>query len=1085
MRKMLLCLILLSALSLHAFSQIRQLSGKVTDDKGTPVSGASVVEKKSGKGVSTSADGNFSIAAPAGSILIISYVGFEKREVSVTTAGSLAVSLKPLTGALNEVVVTALGRTVSKAKTGYSTATFNSSEINKNAAIAPLDGLEGKVAGAEISNIGGPGGSTKVILRGYGVISGGNNQPLYVIDGVPFADPMAGSNADPLAGGTDFGNGMTYVNPNDIETITILKGTAASSLYGSLARNGAVMITTKKGRSGKLKVEYDGSADVSKVGKLPDYQNEFGQGWAGQFNLDENGSWGPRLDGKQRLWGSVVDNSQLLKPFSVIKNNLRHFYENGTDVSNNLSLSGGNETNRFYFSYSNAFSNGVVPTKSDYLQRHTFSLRTNSNFGNFSINTSFNYVNRDLNVPNTGQTNAGRGGGVFQSLLQIPVDLPIADFKNYTNKFFDVDNYFTPYAENPYYGLNENGDNQQSDRFFGNLDMSYNFSKAFSVEYRLGGDFLNARTKGWNQPNAPAPGSWRAGANPEKQPANPDAGSFTQGSDYNGIINMDVFLKYNKELVKKLNIDVLAGANYNQTSTRSEFATVTPLTIPSFFDLSNSPNRPIASDVTTLARNMGIYAQATIGYDEQLFLTLNARNDWSSTLPTSNDHLFYPGANLSWLASNTLGFSNTGVLSYLKLRVAYGKTGAVPQPYQVYGELVPGGVALPYGSLSSPFNGTSAFSISNTINNTHLQPIITNEAEAGFEARFFGGRIGIDADYYDKTTKGQIFSVPIAASTGYTTLVENLGEINNKGVELTLNVKPVDSKDFKWSFTYVFSKNINKVENLYGSQDQHPLINGVTSGSSDVEERAVLGKSVASIYATTAALSPTGQIIVNPVTGYPQQNAAALDQFGNPDKYFGNGLYNYTMGLSNTFTYKNFQLSASLDFRYGGVMYSSTADLVIFDGNSSVTTYNDRKPFIIPNSVVAATDAGGHPVYTPNTTYIGNTSPYNGESDYTFAYYYTGNNPSSMGMRIFDRSFLKLRDVNLSYTFPAAVAKKVSASSLSIGLYGKNFLLWTPAANKFVDPEATNFGNDLAGQLGEFSTTPVSKQFGIILKAVF
>jgi TonB-linked SusC/RagA family outer membrane protein len=1085
MRKALLYLLLLTLIVLPSAAQTRKVSGKVTDEKGMPVSGASVVEKKSRKGISTTIDGDFTIQVPVGATLIISYVGFEKKEIIVGDAQNLSISLRPVNGALNEVVVTALGRSQSKAKLGYSTATFNSGMINKNGVVAPLDGLEGKVAGAEISDIGGPGASTKVILRGYGVISGGNNQPLYVIDGVPLADPSAGSNPNPLLGGTDFGNGMTFINPNDIESITILKGTAASSLYGSLARNGAVMITTKKGRSGKLVIEYDGSADISKVGKLPQYESEFGQGWGGQFNLDENGSWGPKLDGKERLWGSVVDNSQLLKPYSATKNELRDFYETGSDLNNNLSLSGGNETNRFYFSYGNVFSNGIVPTSVDYLQRHTFALRTNSNFGPFSINTSFNYVNRNLNVPNTGQNDNGQGGGVFQSILQVPVDLPLSNFKDFNNKFFNVNNYFTPYAENPYYGLNENGDNQKSDRFFGNLDMSFKFGKSFSAEYRLGGDFLNARTMDWNQPNAPAPGSWRAGANPEGAPANPDAGSFTQGSDYNGVINMDVFLKYNKDLTNKFNLDLLGGANENQVSTRSEYAHVTPLVIPGFFDLSNSTNRPTASDVTTLSRNMGIYAQATLGYNEELYLTLNARNDWSSTLPTSNDHLFYPGANLAWIVSNTLGLSDNNFLSFLKLRLAYGKTGAVPQPYQVYGELVSGGISLPFGALSSPFNGTSAFSISNTINNADLQPILTNESELGMEARFLKGRIGIDADYYDKITKGQIFSVPIASSTGYTNLVENLGQISNKGIELTLNARPVDGRDFRWSFTYVYSRNLNNVDNLYGSQDQHPLINGVISGSSVLEERAPVGKTVASIYATTAAVSPSGQIVVDPVTGLPQQNEVALDQFGNPNKYFGSGLYTYTMGMTNTFTYKNFQLSGSLDFRYGGVMYSSTADLTLFDGNAAATTYNDRKPFIIPNSVVASAGSGGQTIYTPNTTYIGNTAPFNGETDDTYAYYYTGQSPTSIGMRIFDRSFLKLRDINLTYTIPASISKRLKANSLSVGAYARNFILWTPSANKYVDPEGTNFGNDLAGQLGEFSTEPLSKQYGIIIKAVF
>jgi TonB-linked SusC/RagA family outer membrane protein len=961
-----------------------------------------------------------------------------------------------------------------------------------------LDGLQGKVAGAEISSTGGPGAATKVILRGYGVISGGNNQPLYVIDGVPLSDAQFQSNDNLAFGGSNpllygnnpftnvqnFGNGMNDINPNDIESITILKGTAASSLYGGLAKNGAIMITTKKGRAGKPKVEFSGAFNLSSVGKLPEYQSEFGQGWGGVFVLDENGSWGPRLDGKERLWGSIVDHSQLMKPFSFQKDNLRKFYDIGNELNNTVDISGGNETNRFYFSYGNVTSDGILPTTADLLVRNSFALRTNCSFNRFSINTSFNYVNRKLNTPGTGQTGAD-GGGIFESILQVPVDIPISDFRDYKNKFFNQNSYFTPFAENPYFGLSENGNTQISDRFFGNVNMAYRFASFLSAELRIGGDFTDARTKGWKQVSAPTPGSWDAGQNPEGAIKTPDVGSVFQGSDYFGIINGDFILKFNQDLNKDFNLEALAGANYYQSSERSEAAAITNLVVPGFFNLSNSSTPPLTSDFNSLRKREGVYGQATISFKNQIFLTGNVRNDWSSTLPLDHNAIFYPGVNLSWLASELFNSRNT--LSYLKFRVAYGRTGSDPGPYQVYPKLGTGTVLLAFGSLTTPFNGVSGFGISNTIGNTGLKPILTDELEFGTELKLFNDRIGIDATVYQKKDKGQIYDVPIAPSSGFAYQVENLGTVTNQGIELTVNLIPVRTRNFNWSINYTYSRNINRVEELTGAT-QNPLIFGVAQGP---ELRAVVGKTVASIYAPVPQKSLAGQLVVDPSTGFPAQNISPLDKYGLTNGYLGSGLYDYTMGLSNSLTYKSFSLGFSFDFRYGGVMYSETSGFTYFTGTGVASTYNDRRPFIVPNSVNAVTDGAGNKTYVENKTFVGPGSLAlggigSGQSDYTYGYYSPANNHGGgYSMEIFDRSFLKLRDVNLTFSLPAKWVAKIGVASASVGVYGKNFLLWTPRSNVYVDPEATNLSNDLIGQLGEFATAPLAKNFGAILKVRF
>jgi TonB-linked SusC/RagA family outer membrane protein len=1079
MRKFLSLLAVLVMCFFFALAQNTEVvTGRVTDQQGQPVPFASVRIKSTKAGVSADDNGVFSIRAKPGDVLVVSGAGITETE-SVVTGSVLNFHVELRRTNLSEVVVTALGQTQSKVKTGYSTQTFNSQTINRNAAVGVLDGLEGKISGAEISSIGGPGASTKVVLRSYGIISGGNNQPLYVIDGAPLTDgQFEHSNA---IDGADYGNGINNINPNDVESVTVLKGTAASSLYGGLAKNGVVMITTKKGRAGKIRVDYNGSANISRVGKLPTYQDEFGQGWGGVFVLSENGSWGPRLDGKERLWGSVVDNSQLLKPFSAIKDPLRKFYTTGSEFNNSISFSGGSEATRFYFSYSNVVSDGVIPTKSDYLARNTLALRTNSNFGRFAINTSINYVDQNLKVPNTGQSTAS-GGGVFESLLQIPVDIPITDFKDYKNKFFNVDNYFTPYADNPYFGLYENGNKQGLSRIFGNVDLEYKFTSDLSAQLRVGGDFSNARTFEWKQPNAAADGTWRGVTHPtnvEGQPATAEVGQVFQGSDYYGVVNADFIVKYKRSLGTDFSLEALAGANYFQSNQRSETAEITNLIVPGFFNLSNTSKLPTVTDNLVNYRNMGLYAQAILGWKDQLYLTGNIRNDWSSTLPIDHNSILYPGVNASWLASQN--FQSNQTVSFLKFHAAYGRTGSSPTAYQTYARLGSGTVLLYDGNMTFPFNGVAGFGIANTIYNPSLKPIFTDELEAGVEIGLFHDIIRLEATGYNKKTKGQIFSLPIAPSTGYTALVENIGQVTNKGIELTLNVRPVNTANVEWSFTYLFTKNFNNVDYLSGDQ-KNPVLTGVY----DAELRAVVGKSVASIYAPVPQKSPDGKIVVSAVTGLPIVNTTPLDQYGLQNGYYGSGLPDYTMGFTNMVRYKDFSLNFSLDFRYGGVMYSQTAQLSQFVGNSKSTVYNDRKPFIIPNSVNAVTDGStGKTTYVENKTFIGNAGGA-GQSDNYYEYFYiSANLGGDYQNLIFDRSFLKLRDVNLSYRLPSNLAAKIGMSSASIGIYGRNFLLWTPTANIYIDPEATNIGNDLLGNIGEFATAPLSKSYGVVLKLSF
>lgn len=525
-------------------------------------------------------------------------------------------------------------------------------------------------------------------------------------------------------------------------------------------------------------------------------------------------------------------------------------------------------------------------------------------------------------------------------------------------------------------------------------------------------------------------------------------------------------MKYNQDIGNDFSLEALAGYNYYQQDQKQVTAQITNLLVPGFYNLSNSTVPPTTTDITQRRRQMGVYAQAVVGFRNELFVTLNGRNDWSSALPIDNNSVFYPGASVSWIASQTLGLSNAGKLSMLKLRASYGKTGSDPDVYLTNQTLVVGSIQLPFGTLTLPFNGVSGFGISNTIANPDLEPVITKEAEVGVEARFFDNRLGVDLTLYNKNTEGQVLAVPISPGSGYTSIIRNIGTINNKGIELALDGRPVDSRNFTWNVLYTFTKNWNEVKNLTGGPEFIQL-----TSVYDAEMRAYPGKNAFGIYAPVPQYTEDGRIIVNPETGMP----LVADEKG----YYGNADYKYMTSLQNTFVFKNWQLGFLLDLRKGGVLYTGSGDLLQFTGAGWITTYNDRRPFIIPNSVYqSGTDTDGKPIYSENTTPIL-------ESNYDAYWYHTTNKAMAYQNRFIDRSFLKLRDITLTYRLPKSWASKISANNISISVYGRNFILWTPEENVYIDPEATNLGNDFTSQFGEFRTAPTQYQFGVSLKAGF
>ncbi|WP_129594670.1 SusC/RagA family TonB-linked outer membrane protein [Seramator thermalis] len=1029
-----------------------QVRGTVVDETGQPVIGATIQIKGTSQGTVTDVDGRFNLSAPANGTLVISYVGMRTQEVPVQP--NVSVTLREDTEMLDEVVVTALGLTREKKTLGYGVASVSADEITRSKAVNPISALQGKVAGLDVSSSSAnPGGTQNVVIRGYS--SFGNNQPLYVVDGVPITNAQNRSGTD-LNSQADFGSGINALNPNDIENITVLKGSAASALYGSRAAQGVIMITTKSGKNtdGKFLIAYDGGLTVQQVGRIPTEQTMFGQGWSGDRALDENGSWGAPFDGKERVWGNIVDNSQQIKPYVYLNNRIRDFYDFGIGYNNAVSLTGGNDKTQFHASVSQNYIDGPIPTNDDSYKRYTIASNGSHKANKLTVSSSINFSSERNEVSPTGQDNS-----IYRSLSEIATDISIVDLKDFNNKFNNVDNYFTPYGVNPYYMLHIREAVQNKYKFFGKVQLDYDILDNLKFTYRFGGDYESSIADTHSDAIKFSPGS------PNEDSSNENPGWYDQTRRQRIQVNHDFILNYQDQF-GDFSLNAIAGGNTNEQSYNAIGGQITSIDIPGFYDFTNSLSPSTATQASTLYRLWGMYLNADLGYRDYLYLTLTGRNDYSSTLPSGKNSYFYPSGMLSFLLTDYLKGKDvdTGILDFAKLRLSYGRTGKDAGLYAVNARLAAAEISNPgypnVDYLTFPIGGVNAYSVSNTAGNINLKPELTDEFEIGADLNFFKHRLGLELSYYNKMTNGLIATLPIDPTTGYTSQMANLGDVRNQGIELLLNISPIRSKDFQWDISYNFTKNYNKVERL------------------DVPEVFLGGFGGIGIYAVEG--EPIGQFKSQKALKVEIDGVehTVVDGNGNPqptpnEVYLNKDINEkYRMGLTNTFTYKGLSLSGTFDFRYGGNIYSYTKDYMHWVGSGPETVYNDRNPFIIPNSVVDNLDG----------TYSENTTPVDPTALHTF---YSNGGFDYSDFAVIDRSYLKLRNVSLVYELPKSLVTRLGITRLSASLTASNILLWTPAENQYIDPEITTFGNNIAAKFGEFGTTPPYQTYVFGLNVTF
>ena len=1038
-----------------ALAQTKVNGTVVSQDDGEPVIGASILVVGTQVGTVTNGNGQFSLTVPAGkNTLRVTYIGM--KTANVAAKNGMVIRLVTEDNALDEVVVTAMGIKRQTKALGFSATAVDGDKISEARTSDVMSSLAGKVAGVQISTgASDPGASNSVIIRGFSSLAS-NNQPLYVVDGVPLLNNSIQSGS--LDGSYDFGNGANAINPDDVESMTILKGAAATALYGSRASNGVIVITTKSGKQHEKKafgIEYNGGLQWEQVMRLPQMQNTFGMGWDGEKTDIENGSWGPKFDGSTLRYGREYNGTQQIKTYAPIENNVKDFFDTGLRYSNSLSFNGATDNSNYFVSFSQISDDGIIPTSKDSYDKYTFSARGSHTTGALTFSTSMNYAYQKNSFVTAGQ----KAGSMYNAIMQTPRDIAIVECADLNNIFNTPGYYYTPYGIiNPYQLLNDYENRYESERLYGKFQIDYDFLKHFKLTYRIGLDTSTGHRM-TGQPNYAA--MYPNTPNYEDQ-LKSMTGQVSQQTTRRRQLENDLILNYTQQF-GNLVVNGVAGLNGREYRSSYVYAKVSNLTIPTYYNLSNSSEIPSVEQYEQKLRTMGVYAQAELGWKDMLYLTLTARNDWSSTLPKDNRSYFYPGATVSWIFTELLPKDIKDYISFGKIRAAYGKTGNDAPVYytnSVYAQA--GTTSSGWGESNFPFSktGTNAYTAGNILGSTNLSPEMTTESEIGLNMAFLQNRLSFDVTYYNRNTDKQITRLSMDAATGYTSQNINMGKVRNRGIELLVSVTPIKTKDFKWDVTWNFTKNYNKVIDLPDELGNETAIWSLSGG---VGLYAVEGQELGVWRSHVAKTNEAGQIIVDE-SGLPQNSDEVVDLGVMSNKY--------QMGFGTTFTYKGISLSADLDIRHGGLMYSRTKSVEYFTGNAIQTAYNDRNPFVVPNSVIQNADG----------TYSENNIPLYG----TDLYNYWNNGATEVeSFNLIDRSYVKLRQVVLSWDMPKSWFKTTFIRGMKLSFFGNNLCVWTPSSNTFVDPETTSFGNDLEGNVGEYSANPSSRKFGFNLNVKF
>ncbi len=1015
-----------------SFAQDRTVSGKVTSaEDGSTLPGVNVVLKGTTNGAVTDIDGNYKLTVPEeGGTLTFSFIGLVSQDVEIGSRSVIDMGMESDIQQLSEVVVSALGVERETKALGYSVQSVDANDITQAKETNLVNALAGRVAGVQVTgSSGGVGASSRIVLRGPNSITG-NNQPLFIIDGVPIDNSSRGNSGS--GGGTDYGNGAGEINPDDVESMTVLKGPNAAALYGSRASNGVILITTKSGKgSTGIGVSVNHSTTFENPLRLPDFQNSYGQGasatsfeWidgsAGDGGVDE--SWGPPLDVGLEFVQWTSD-GQYPEPWESKPDNLKDFLETGVTNSTNVSLTGGDDKGNFRLSLGNLAQTGMMYNTD--LTRRNLGMNAGYNMSDkLRAEFNVNYMNQHSdNRPVTGYNGQNpiqqfiwSGRNVDYAALKDYENLPISRAGNSAG--LAPINWNTRFQNNPYWSADNVINNQQKDRVYGNVRFTYQLTDFLSLMGRTGMDYWTEdreriRAKGVD--NAPN-------------------GYYQRQSFTRKEVNSDFLLMFNKTYG-----DIAVTANFGGTVRVDDFYSLTgtapELELPGVYNLSNvkSGVLPTTSNFLSKKKVNSLYGSAQLGFRGYLFLDLTARNDWSSTLPDGENSYFYPSANLSAVVTDIFDIQSN-ILSFLKVRGGWAQVGSDTGPYNLVQTNVYG---ASFGSVLAP-------TVSTTLKNPELRPEITTSIEAGIDARFWGGRLNLDFTYYSTSTIDQIIPITISGASGYTSRFTNIGEMTNTGIELQLNGTIIDS-DIKWDMYVNFAKNTNEVVSLAPGITQLPL-----GGQWNVQVLAKEGQPYGTLFGPGYEKDPNGNTI----------NTNGIPNIDSEFREIGNVMPDFTGGIGTSVSWKGFKLDALVDGKFGGDIYSMTYTWGRYAGVLEETMLGREGGLVGPGVV-----DNGDGTFSPNTVVVP-AKVYN-QSAYS---------NSIAESSIFDATYVKLRHVTLGYTFNNSLFGNFPMRDLQVSIVGRNLaLLYSTVPH--IDPETAFSSSN--GDLGqEFGQLPSARSVG-------
>ena len=1005
------------------FAQERTVSGKVTsaeDDLGVP--GVNVLVKGTTLGTITDVDGNYRLTlSPDAETLIFSFVGYETQEVSIGNQSVVDVSLQVDTEELREVVVTALGVERETKALGYSVQEVDGSALTQARETNLVNSLAGRVAGVNVTGSSTTiGGSSRVTIRGESSLNINKNQPLFVVDGVPISNEVVGSSGSNNLE-ADYGNGAASINPDDIESISVLKGPNATALYGSRAANGVILIKTKSGKGSKgIGVSVNSTTTFETPLRMPDWQDEYGQGNRQEFafvdgagagvadGVDE--SWGPRMEGQlipqfdsprnvPGFRGGDIDvapegSTITPTPWVPRPDNIDEFFETGTTFTNNVAVAGSNENGNFRLSYTNLEQTGMLPNTD--LGRNTVALSGGYNFGDkLTANASINYIRtRSDNRPSLSYGTES----IMYLWIWYGRQINTGNLRDYWQPGLEglqQFNYNYNYHDNPYFTMYENTNGQKQDRLLGNISLTYKFTDELSLMVRTGTDVyseLRDRRRAFSTQRFPF-------------------GSYREDNIFFEERNSDFLLTYNKEINQTWNLEVSFGGNQMRQESNYLQLVAPQLSIPGIYNFGNSRVDLQSTQSNQEKRINSLYGVARVGYNNVLFLDITARNDWSSTLPEGNNSYFYPSVSASAVISDMVELPS--FISFAKLRAGWAQVGNDTDPYQLVNVY----------DYRAAWGNNQRVTESSLIRNPNLKPEISSSYELGTDIRFLSGRLGLDFTYYDTRSRNQILRIDIDRTSGYAQRVINAGEIKNSGVELMLNATPVQlDNSLKWDINVNWTRNRGKVIELTEGIDTYRI-----SGNRGAEILAVEGGRMGDIYGSVFQRSPDGQIIYNE-QGFPLRTSE-IQNVGNynPD---------WTAGIYNTLTFKGFNLGVLLDIREGGIVVSQTTWIGRNAGQLEGTLVG-RENGMVGEGVID----NGDGTFRPNDIIVPSR-------DWNYQFFRRESNIESAA---WDASFTKLREVKFGYTFPNSLFGDVPISDLNVSVVGRNLALWTQ--NPHFDPE--------------------------------